>query len=437
MLLNFQKHIEAHFPFLHSGKLLIAVSGGIDSVVLAHLAHQSQLNFSIGHCNFQLRGEESDDDELFVKELASKLGVDIHTTQFSTESYAEENKLSIQVAARNLRYKWFYELIREHEYDYILTGHNTNDNLETFLINLSRGTGLEGFTGIPPVNDQTVRPLLAFTRGDIQMYAIKNEIRWREDRSNASVKYVRNKVRHQILPVLQDINPHILETFKKTLEHLNESQQIVNDKVREVSQDLLTISGGVTKISIRKLNKLEHKKAYLYQILRPYGFTEWDDVFDLVSAQSGKQLFSKTHRLVKDRDYLLLVETDKKTKKNSYAIDKKTTHITSPISLSILPTEELKTESSGEIIIDTSLITYPLHLRKWKHGDVIFPTGMSGSKKLSQLFKDKKMSLIEKENCWILTSAQGKIIWVVGLRQDRRFLANSNTSSKVKISLTY
>ncbi|MFD2568448.1 tRNA lysidine(34) synthetase TilS [Pseudotenacibaculum haliotis] len=438
MLLNFQKHIDTHFSFLKSQKLLIAVSGGIDSVVLAHLAHQTNLDFALGHCNFQLREEESDGDELFVKELAQKLGVQVYTTKFATETYAQEHKLSIQVAARNLRYEWFYQLLKEQGYQYVLTGHNTNDNLETFLINLTRGTGLEGLTGIPPVNDQTVRPLLAFSRDEIKMYAIKNEIEWREDRSNASVKYVRNKVRHQILPVLQDINPHILETFKKSLEHLNESQQIINDRVQEVSKDLITTEGNITRINLKKLNKSSHKKAYLYQILHTYGFSEWNDVLDLVSAQSGKQLFSATHRLVKDRDYLLLVEIDTKgTEKSSYLIKEGVPYISTPIPMKIESTLQDKAENSDEIIVDSDLISFPLILRKWKHGDIMYPTGMSGSKKISQLFKDKKLSLLEKENCWILTSYENEIIWVVGLRQDRRFLTNSQTLTKVKLSLTY
>ena len=210
MYSEFREHIQDQFPFLSESKLLIAVSGGIDSVVLVHLIHQLGLNFGICHCNFQLRGKESDEDEDFVKSLANDFGVAVFTTSFDTELFATQHKLSIQVSTRKLRYSWFYDLLEKHHFDYVLTAHNTNDNLETFLINLSRGTGLDGLTGIPPINDKSVRPLLNFSRDSITMFAIKNQIIWREDRSNASIKYIRNKIRHKILPVLKEINPHKL-----------------------------------------------------------------------------------------------------------------------------------------------------------------------------------------------------------------------------------
>ena len=306
MLKKFKQHIHQNFPFLENEKLLIAISGGIDSVVLAHLCYQLKLDFSLCHCNFKLRGEESDDDETFVKKLAKDLKTSVFTTSFETEKYAEKEKISIQVAARDLRYRWFYELIEEHQFDYVLTAHNTNDNLETFIINLTRGTGLEGFTGIPPINNKSVRPLLNFSRDDITMFAIKNEITWREDKSNASIKYVRNKVRHKILPILQEINPHLLESFQKTLENLNESKTIIDEAIKNISEDILIYENDCIKIDLQKLKKLDNKKAYLYQVLNQYGFTEWNDLVDLIDAQPGKQVFSKTHRLLKDRKYLIL-----------------------------------------------------------------------------------------------------------------------------------
>ena len=235
MLKKFKHHLHQNFPFLEDSKLLIAISGGIDSVVLAHLCSQLNLNFSLCHCNFNLRGQESDDDEAFVKSLVKTLKTPVYTTSFETEKYAKENKVSIQVAARDLRYAWFYELLENKHYDYVLTAHNTNDNLETFIINLTRGSGLEGFTGIPPINNKAVRPLLAFSRDDITLFAIKNEIVWREDKSNARIKYIRNKVRHKVIPTLQEINPHVLESFQNTLEYLNESQSIINDAVKNLS----------------------------------------------------------------------------------------------------------------------------------------------------------------------------------------------------------
>lgn len=435
MLLEFKQHVEEQFPFLSDSKLLIAVSGGIDSVVLAHLVQKVGFNFGICHCNFQLRGEESDGDEEFVKSLASDFGTPIFTTSFETEEYAAEHKLSIQVAARKLRYYWFYDLLKEHQYDYVLTAHNTNDNLETFLINLSRGTGLEGLTGIPPINDRSVRPLLNFSRDDITMFAIKNNIVWREDRSNATVKYVRNKVRHKILPILKEINPHILETFKDTIDNLNESQSLAMDRVDDLSKKIISQEDDMIKFSISKLNKLSIKKAYLYQALNPYGFTEWNDVVNLIDTQPGKQLFSKEYRLLKDRGNLILTKINQDTiAKTPIKISEDVTHISEPIALEFQKTDLDSTSDKNSILVDKDLLNYPLFVRKWRYGDYICPTGMQGKKKLSQLFKDRKLSLIEKEKIWLLTDVEDEIIWVIGMRQDRRFEASENTQNKLKIS---
>tara|TARA_R110000787_G_scaffold196454_1_gene307794 strand:- start:16290 stop:17603 length:1314 start_codon:yes stop_codon:yes gene_type:complete len=434
---EFKQHIHQNFPFLENGKILIAISGGIDSVVLAHLCHQLGFNFSLCHCNFKLRRQESDDDETFVKNLANELGVAVYTSSFETEKYAEEKKISIQVAARDLRYQWFYELIENKQYDYVLTGHNTNDNLETFIINLTRGTGLEGFTGIPPINNKSVRPLLKFSRDVITMFAIKNGIVWREDRSNATIKYIRNKVRHKVLPILQEINPHLLESFQKTLENLNESKTIIDDTIKNVSSTILIYESDVIKIDIKKLNKLKNKKAYLYQILHSYGFTEWNDVVDLIESQPGKQVFSKTHRLLKDRSFLILTTNNKDVlAKKPFLIKQGTEKTTSPISISMLKTFDDIPENKNEIIVDKDLLKYPLSVRKWGYGDYLCPIGMTGSKKLSQLFKDKKLSLIDKEKIWILCNADNTIIWVIGMRQDSRFAGSQSTNNRLKISLT-
>lgn len=435
MIHSFKEHIQQNFPFLENSKFIIAVSGGIDSVVLSHLMSGLNLNFAICHCNFKLREKESDDDETFVKKLAKHLDVPFYNTSFSTQKFADENKLSIQVAARDLRYKWFYELIEKHAYDYVLTAHNSNDNLETFIINLTRGSGLEGFTGIPPINKKTIRPLLTFSRDDIRFYAIKNSISWREDRSNTNVKYIRNKVRHKIIPVLQEINPNLLDSFKNTLSHLQESQQIIDESIEKISERIVSKNNGYISLSVSKINKLHHKKAYLYQLLQSYGFTEWNDILDLLSAQSGKHVFSKTHRLLKDRNELILTEKFAQVEDSlPIYISENQLQITHPISLQFEKTENAIKNSNDQILVDKDLLNYPLSLRKWIYGDYICPTGMTGKKKLSQLFKDHKLSLLAKENIWILTDAKDTIIWVIGLRQDRRFAVTENTQNRVLIS---
>ena len=435
MLKKFKQHLHQNFPFLEDGKLLIAISGGVDSVVLAHLCSQLNLNFSLCHCNFNLRGQESNDDEAYVKELAKNLKVPVYTTSFETEKYATKNKVSIQVAARELRYAWFYELLEKKDYEYVLTAHNTNDNLETFIINLTRGSGLEGFTGIPPINNKAVRPLLAFSRDDITLFAIKNEIDWREDKSNASIKYIRNKVRHKVIPILKEINPHVLESFQNTLEYLNESQSIINDATKNISQKIVSYEHNLLKLNCKKLNELPNKKAYLYQLLHTYGFTAWNDVVDLVSGQPGKQVFSKTHRLLKDRNFLILTTTNESlTEKGPFLIKETSAEISHPIKLTILNTADSTPENKHQIIINKDLVTYPLSLKKWRHGDAMHPTGMTGSKKISQLFKDKKLSLLDKEKIWLLADAKDHIIWVIGLRQDRRFTADKTATNRLKIS---
>ncbi len=435
MLSEFKEHIQEQFPFLSESKLLIAVSGGIDSVVLAHLIHKLGLNFGICHCNFQLRGKESDKDEYFVKSLASDFGVSVFTTNFETELFATKHKLSIQIAARRLRYDWFYHLLEKHHFDYVLTAHNTNDNLETFLINLSRGTGLNGLTGIPPLNDKSVRPLLNFSRDTITMFAIKDQIIWREDRSNASIKYVRNKIRHKILPALKEINPHILETFKSTIENLNESQGLATDYVVNLSEKIMSQEGEMTAFHINKLKKLSNTKAYLYQTLHPYGFTEWNDVVHLMEAQPGKQLFSKEYRLLKDRNYLILTKINPDLDKQPIRINEEITSIKEPIVLQFQKPNGDPTFDKNAILVDKDLLNYPLFIRKWRYGDYICPTRMNGKKKLSQLFKDRKLSLIDKEKVWLLTDVEDKIIWVIGMRQDRRFEVREKTQNRLKISL--
>ena len=435
MLQKFKQHLHQNFPFLEDSKLLIAISGGIDSVVLAHLCSQLNLNFSLCHCNFNLRGQESDDDEAFVTSLAKTLKTPVYTTSFETEKYATKNKVSIQVAARDLRYTWFYKLLDANQYDYVLTAHNTNDNLETFIINLTRGSGLEGFTGIPPVNQKSVRPLLAFSRDDITLFAIKNGIVWREDRSNASIKYVRNKVRHKVIPILKELNPHVLESFQNTIEYLNESQSIINDAVKNITANVVSYKNDVLKISCKEIEKFSNKKAYLYQLLQAYGFTAWNDIVDLISAQPGKQVFSDTHRLLKDRNFLILTTINKSQSiKGPILIDQKVSEITNPIKLTIQNTDDYTSKNKEQIIIDKDLVNYPLSLKKWHHGDAMYPTGMIGSKKISQLFKDNKLSLLDKEKIWILADAKDHIIWVIGLRQDRRYLANKTSTNRLKIS---
>ncbi|UAM97558.1 tRNA lysidine(34) synthetase TilS [Polaribacter litorisediminis] len=437
MIQKFTKHINSNFPFLKGKKILIAISGGLDSVVSTHLFSELKYPISLAHCNFQLRGAASDLDEEFVYNLSQKTSNQIFIKKFKTEEYAKKHQLSTQIAARELRYNWFQELVEKHNFDYILTAHHADDNLETFLINLTRGSGLEGFTGIPAINGNIIRPLLPFSRAEILTYAQENDIHWREDASNASTKYIRNKIRHQVVPILKEINPSLLSSFGKTLKNLQESQQILEDRIDDISSEVIEKKEAIAKINIAKIQQLSNPKAYLYQLLKAYNFTEWNDVYHLLSAQSGKQVFSKTHRLLKDRDFLIVSKKTDVTLsavERSFDINEDELEITNPIHLNFEEVTKKSTENNQTIYVDKDLLKYPLTIRKWKIGDYLYPTGMQGKKKLSKFFKDEKFSLIEKETTWLLCSAKNELIWVINYRQDRRFSSKLSTKNYLKIT---
>ena len=436
MLNQLQKHIHSRLPFLKTGKLLIAISGGLDSVVLVNLCHQLNLNIALAHCNFNLRGAESDGDEDLVMQLAEKLDLEVFVESFDTVAYAQEHKLNIQLAARELRYNWFQELSDYFNFDFILTAHHADDNLETFLINLSRGTGLDGLTGIPEINDNIVRLLLPFSRQDLEAFAIENKLKWRDDSSNASKKYVRNKLRHDVIPVLKEINPMFLQNFQKTLSNLNDTADIVDESLNAVAKRAInTLDGSGVSFKISEFKKVNNPKAYLFEIFKDYGFTQWDDVVDLLDAQSGKLLFSETYRLLKDRDCLILTEIHSEGIDSTMTISSEDKNVKTPLGLlSFDETDTIEKEDRSTIYIDKMVVSFPLTIRKWQEGDYFYPSGMKGKKKLSKYFKDEKMSLIDKEHVLLLCSGND-IVWVVGKRGDERFRVTENTENILKIAL--
>ena len=435
MLNQLKKHIENDLNFLNQGKLLIAISGGVDSVVLTYLMHQLKLDVALAHCNFNLRGNESDADEAFVLNLAEKLDLEVFVQQFDTDKYAIDNKLSIQMAARELRYNWFEELSEQLGFDYILTGHHADDNLETFLINFTRGTGLEGLTGIPEVNGKFVRPLLHFSSDSIVAFAKGNNIKWRDDSSNASVKYLRNKLRHEVIPILKDINPSLLQSFQSTLSNLKDTADIVEESTNAVLKRAIeTIDDNHIAFKISEFKKVNNPKAYLYTIFKDYGFTEWNDLVDLLDSESGKQVFSETHRLIKNRAHLLLSDRNQEENK-IISISEHDNQIKTP--LGVLVFEDIETVSGKDqhiIFVDKDILQFPLKLRKKEEGDFFYPKGMMGKKKLSKYYKDEKLSLIDKENTWLLCSGND-IVWVINRRADNRFKVTETTKNILKISL--
>ncbi len=415
--------------------MLIAISGGLDSVVLAKLFYDLGYTIGFAHCNFQLRGAESEEDETFVKAWAKQLGIEIFVEKFETETYASEEKISIQMAARNLRYQWFQSIADTHQYDYILTAHHKDDALETFLINLSRGTGIDGLTGIPERNKNIVRPLLPFTRSDIKAYAEANKLQWREDSSNASTKYVRNKIRHDIVPLLKELHPTFMDNFQTTQQHLQESKIIIKDAVKNIKSEFLQeVSEGNYQIEIEALQKLTHPKAYAYELLRDFGFSTWDDIMNLLDGQSGKQLFSHKYRLIKDRTHLFIQKRITTKETSEITITNSESTINTPIRLHIEEVTNITNTGKNVLYVNKEMLKFPLKVRKWKNGDYFYPFGMQGKKKLSKYFKDEKYSLIDKENQWLLCSEEN-IVWIIGKRSDNRYKLTKPTNTIIKLTL--
>nr|WP_315169740.1 tRNA lysidine(34) synthetase TilS [uncultured Flavobacterium sp.] len=430
----FYQHLQTQFPFLENKKLLLAVSGGVDSMVLLHLLQQLPYTIAIAHCNFQLRGIESFEDQSFVQEYALQLQIPFFCTQFDTQAFANDYKLSTQVAARELRYDWFYEQLELHQFDFVLTAHHADDNLETFLINLSRGTGLDGLSGIPAQNDVVLRPLLPFSRTEIESYAKANNLQWREDSSNASDKYLRNQIRHHLVPMLKELNPDFLKTFGMTQEYLQQAQELVSDAASMVYQQVAREEEGTIYFDVKQLMRLPNYASYLYQWLKEYGFSAWDDIYNLVDSQSGKQVFSADYRLLKDRDFFILSPIQE-PEKEVYFIEKNQDKVKIPLKLQFCKVADINKADSSAIFVDESKLAYPLVLRKWQEGDFFYPLGMNGkSKKVSKFFKDEKISLLDKENTWLLCS-NDTIVWVIGMRADERFKVEYTTNTILKIEL--
>lgn len=434
MLQKFQNHIQQNFSFLQDKKFYIAVSGGIDSMVLVHLFQHFQFAFGLLHCNFKLRGEESDADMRFIHDYAEENNLQLKIGFFETAQIAKESKISIQVAARELRYQWFYEQMKENHVDFVATAHHLDDNLETFLINLSRGTGLDGLTGIPTINDKVFRPLLPFSREEIKNYAQENNLKWREDSSNSSDKYLRNKIRHHLVPVLKDSNVDFLDAFQKTQTYLKEAQALVQDAAELIYQEVAEeLENGTINFDIKRLKNRSNYRAYLYQWLHKFGFSAWNDVYNLVNAQSGKQVFSESHILLKDRDFLLLSKKEEQQAETIeiHSLDDK---LNFPLKFDLCNLSDISNQTKNVIFVDENKIQFPLTIRKWKEGDYFYPSGMQGKKKVSKYFKDEKFTLFQKQDTWILESNK-QIVWIIGYRTDGRFI--SDTKSKKIIKITY
>lgn len=435
LILKFKEHIENTFPDVFHQRLLVAISGGIDSVVLCFLLKKLNLDLVLAHCNFQLRAQESDADTFFVQQFAEKWNLPLEIIRFDTKKYASENRLNTQLAARKLRYEWFENLTQKFECAYIVTGHQADDNLETFLINLSRGTGLNGLVGIPERNGKIIRPLLPFSRVEIQQFAQENHLSWREDSSNASDCYTRNKIRHHVSPELQKIHPDFLNNFIKTQQILQQTSAFITLQIDVFRQRYLREENGIYYLQVDEIRENLARNFIIFELMKPFNFSNYTDLENLLHAGSGKQLFSPTHRLIQNRNQWIITSISEGNNSEVFEINEAVTEILLPISL--IFSEEKKPSRTDEntIFVDADLLEFPLKLRKWKPSDSFAPFGMQGKrKKLSKFFKDEKYSLLEKENQWLLTDCHDRIIWVVGKRPDNYFRVTLQTKKILSIS---
>ncbi len=460
LLQNFISFIHQKKLFTRQDRLLIAVSGGVDSVVLCDLCFKAQYNFAIAHCNFQLRGEESERDETFVKQLGEKYGVKVFAKKFSTLAYAEQHHLSIQVAARKLRYEWFYNLVEKMIDDrgqkklstinyqlssksYILTAHHANDNIETLLMNFFKGTGIQGLKGIEVKsgeNNQLVRPLLFAKRSDIETYAIQEGLQYVTDSSNNEDKYTRNYFRNQLIAAIQQVFPKVEDNLIDNIARFNEIAELYGQAISLHKKKLIHQKGNEIHIPVLQLLKANPLHTILYEIIKEYGFTasQIQDVVKLLKSESGKYVQSSSHRILHNRNWLIISPLQTLSAQNILIENEKSDILfeQGKLSFQIQSKEQFKLFKDDTIAqLDADKIKFPLLLRKWKAGDYFYPLGMLKKKKLSRFFIDKKLSLLQKENIWIVEMDK-KIIWVAGLRIDDRFKITPNTQKILSITLS-
>ena len=423
---SFTDHIRESGLFCPADRILLAVSGGVDSVVMTDLFAKAGYTFGIAHCNFHLRGSDSDSDEAFVRSLAEKYQVPVYCISFDTTAFAKEQKLSIEEAARKLRYDFFDKIAEQNGYRYIATAHHNNDAIETFFINLIRGTGLTGLHGIRPVNGKIIRPLLLFSRQEISDYASRNSLPFHEDYTNNETVFLRNKIRHQLLPLLKEMSPQIEPTMMRNMANLADAEQIFHEAIATKQRHIFKVEDDKITVSKDDIRQLNPCNTYLFEMLRQFGFNA-TAVNDLLSAldSTGRQFHSQTHTILTNRDTIIIKEKEIRTDDTEYIIEKGVTTISTPIYLSFEQsvtdeTRDLRTDQNT-IVVDSQKLKYPLILRRWRQGDRFQPFGMKTTRKLSDFFKDNHLSLFEKNEKWLLCNNDGQIIWIVGMRMDERF----------------
>ncbi|WP_256001907.1 tRNA lysidine(34) synthetase TilS [Pedobacter deserti] len=436
---DFKQYISSEALFSPPERILLAVSGGKDSVLMAHLFKHADFNFGIAHCNFNLRSDESQRDEHFVRMLAATLEVPFFVTQFSTKAYAAEHKISTQMAARSLRYQWFEELRQAEGYDYVALAHHQDDAMETVLLNLTRGTGIAGLHGIQAKRNRLIRPMLFLNRAQIDSIMEEAGIAHVEDSSNQADNYARNRIRHHVVPVLKSINPKLEHTFQQNMRRFAETEEVLQQVVEVFKKEIFAYSGAQVSMALDRIADLKPKQLLLFELLRPYGFTE-SVVADLISSlnhpHTGASFYGAGYVLVVDRDRLILepMPSAEPTVTFIHAHDTEVSYLERVISMQTYPYGCIERDENAASV-DAGKLIYPLVLRSWQQGDRFKPLGLTGFKKLSDFFISQKIPLTQKAGVPLLVNGNGEIIWVAGYRQDDRFKVVAHTRQTIVFRL--
>jgi tRNA(Ile)-lysidine synthase len=435
---RFKSAVKEEQLFTNKSRLLIAISGGVDSVVLADLACKLGNPIILAHCNFNLRGEESLRDEKFVQQFALSKGLELLINKFDTEKYAASKSISIQEAARELRYDWFQQLISESKADFILTAHHADDNIETVAMNFFRGTGLQGLEGIPQINGSIRRPLLCFFKSELAEYAREHGLSFVEDTSNEKDKYTRNHFRLNILPLLEKAYPSVKENLLNNIRRFKGVNKLYKQSVDQLLNKLIVKTGEEEKIPVAKLKEYKNT-SLLYEWVSAFGFQEkqLEQIFNLLDAESGKYVNTTAHQIFKHRNWLVISPLNK-VESSVFIIDEKENQVhfsLGKLGLKLEEKVEILSDKSGAIVsVDAKKISYPLILRRHRPGDYFYPLGMTKKKKVARFLIDIKCSKSEKEKIWVLESNK-KIVWVIGHRIDNRFKIESTTKQTLTLIL--
>lgn len=436
---RFTAFIQQNQLFTHGEQVLATVSGGMDSVLMVHLLKAAGYNFAIAHCNFQLRGTEAQADQDFCRALAQQLAVPFYTINFDTSDFARKLKISIQMAARELRYRWFEQLSQQHHYTAVALAHHQNDAIETILLNFTRGTGIAGLHGILPKNNRWVRPLLFLTRAEIETLITQNQLAYVEDSSNASTKYARNKIRHEVIPKLKELNPNLEQTFERNLSHFRALELLLQQQLALVKKELWVEQGDEVHLSITGIRKLHPQRLLLLGLLKDYGFNETsiDDLIAALNKHSGRVFESATHTLLLDRDMIILKPKAADSPPEVLVNEGDELVNFDSHTFKIKYTEELTHvyNNSNQAIADADLLIYPLTLRNWQQGDYFVPLGMNTRKKLSDFFINQKIPLHQKMQIPLLVNGNGEVIWIAGYRLSNRYKLTPQTKKVIIFEL--